>query len=80
MALPPHWRADDETHRTAILTAFDLWFVAYAAGDMSGAARWQNTLRVLTEDAQARWAKPTALARRTFTVKCGAKYRRKVAT
>jgi hypothetical protein len=51
--LPPHpW--DDDVHRTAIHTAFDVWFVFHESGDRQSAARWKRRLRVLTTDAKRR--------------------------
>jgi hypothetical protein len=51
--LPPHpW--DDDAHRTAILTAFDVWSICYEQGNRMQAHRWHMELTRLTRDAERR--------------------------
>lgn len=85
MRLPPFPHAwDDDLHRTAILTAFEIWSVLHENGDPVGAERWQQTLRTLTEEAPARRAQQQRQRvtqqrrahQRQYTVRAG----RKVAT
>ena len=54
MLHPHEW--DDDLHRQAIHTAFDIWMTCYMTGNANAqqTARWRNELRRLTEHAAQR--------------------------
>lgn len=51
--LPPHhW--DDDVHRTAIHTAFDIWFMAYDQRCGAQTGNWHRKLARLCDEAKHR--------------------------